>query len=751
MCWWLRVEKGWGNRIANISTGSVGATEHTPSTLGQIITSVASLSQHSLDLLLVRIAETSLRSIASSMATEPLQNLTEQSAGVGTWLLSVVNVPRSVEYTWTKGSSSGTSKKLECLLVSEDSTQYCLGRYTRKGKEPVASQNFKAAEAKFKKGSVWKVKKITLVKTNTQYIACSHKVVIDMNMSNFQPVLQSTVPMPIQATPPEDLFSLLQCPPGQLVDVIALVAGVSKAEQKVTQHGIRDLVNVTIMDDSGENGAAQSEFPAWFPKTFTGAPHEDLAQLVVALQDKVPVAFFNLVCQKDGGKTILKTSKDNFAFQTVRIGAKAERLASKADTLLSTETSQVTVVAELPVYESKEVDYLSADATFTVCRLLHFARISGSSSAADVADTGNSVDGAAEHATPGDSGAEHATPVFQMNHVRILEPKGGQNVYTNKGDRLWPNLRLIDSTGSVELRMREKAALAISGATDAKTFENLAAKGALNFPILCSVRVSMRKATRNQDSAGDEIDAVIVEAAEQDLFCPRALPNASMNYLSELLHAVAPDPSRMVAAPMSAVRHVSHSGMVVDSIKASCVLSLTAHVGRSDIVDLDGGHKVVSKGCWNVPFDEPESRDADAPEHADTKILGEVASYCTMENVQDYTLTGRRASEPVYALLLISSVRAAAEGGGAYNYMVDKVHPLTKAEVGEVRPLLRRLARFAKTSSGTAGIQSPPQWTPGRTPWTARKTRRLGYNPTASPLASPQKTRIEATEPGKED
>ena len=240
-------------------------------------------------------------------------------------------------------------------------------------------------------------------------------------------------------------------------------------------------------------------------------------------------------------------------------------------------------------------------------------------------DTSNSGDGA----------AEHATLVFQMNHVRILEPKGGENVYTNKGDRLWPNVRVIDSTGSLELRMREKAALALSCAGDAKTFQTLASKGALNFPILCSVRVTMRKATRTQDGAGDEIDAVIVEAEEQDLFCPRALPNSSMKYLSELLHALAPDPSRMVAAPMSAVRHVSHAGMIVDSVQASCVLSLTAHVGRSDIVDLDGGHKLISKGCWNVPFDEPQSRAEGAPEHADTKILGGVVSYCTMENVQD--------------------------------------------------------------------------------------------------------------------
>ena len=106
------------------------------------------------------------------MATEPLQNLTEQSAGVGTWLLSIANVPRPVEYTWTKGSSKGTGKKLECLLVSEDSTQYCLGRYTRKGKEPEASTNWRAAVDKFKKGSIWKVTKISLAKTNMQYLGC---------------------------------------------------------------------------------------------------------------------------------------------------------------------------------------------------------------------------------------------------------------------------------------------------------------------------------------------------------------------------------------------------------------------------------------------------------------------------------------------------------------------------------------------------------------------------------------------------
>ena len=60
---------------------------------------VAKLSQNSFVRLCARIAETILRTAASLMATEPLENLTEQNVGVGTWLLSVVNVPRPVEYT----------------------------------------------------------------------------------------------------------------------------------------------------------------------------------------------------------------------------------------------------------------------------------------------------------------------------------------------------------------------------------------------------------------------------------------------------------------------------------------------------------------------------------------------------------------------------------------------------------------------------------------------------------------------------
>ena len=233
------------------------------------------------------------------MEAEPLQNLTEQSAGVGRWLLTCTMPPQEVTYTWNKGGRSGEGRKLQYQLVSEDGTQYCEGSYTRRGKEPKATELFDAAKNKFKKGTTWAVSKVTLTKQNTKYLGCSCKVVIDMNQSTFTPVLQSTVKMPLHAAPADNLETLLQCPEGQLVDVIALVTYVSDPVRKVTGDGPRDLVDVTIMDDSGSKGAAKCKFNAWFPTTLSNAPCNELALLLDAATKKEPVAFFYLVVLKE--------------------------------------------------------------------------------------------------------------------------------------------------------------------------------------------------------------------------------------------------------------------------------------------------------------------------------------------------------------------------------------------------------------------------------------------------------------------
>ena len=240
----------------------------------------------------------------------------------------------------------------------------------------------------------------------------------------------------------------------------------------------------------------------------------------------------------------------------------------------------------MPTFAIKEIDYLATQGTFTVCRLLDYTINAGSSQM-----TPETTD----------------TTVFQINHARVLEPKANENVCTNKGERLFPTVRVIDHSGALTVRMREKAALELSGQSSKEEFMDLVSKGALNFPILCSLRIAVRKNSNSEDATEDRLDAIIVEATQQDL-CARAMPNASMDFLSQLMLTLPADPSRMVAAPVSAVRHIRHTGIVVEwsssmHVQASCVLSLVAHTGRSAMKILPGGTKLISKGGWNVPFE----------------------------------------------------------------------------------------------------------------------------------------------------
>ena len=690
------------------------------------------------------------------MDAEPLQNLTEQSGGVGRWLVTVVMPPREVIYSWNKAGKSGEGKKSQYLLVSEDGAQYCEGIYKRIGKEPKATDDYNKAKQKFKKGTIWTVSKVSITKQSTQYLGCSCKVVIDMNTSSFQPVLQSTVKMPLQAAPADDLETLLQCPQGQLVDTIALVTDVSSPVCKETSNGTRLLVDVTIMDDSGTKGAARCKFPAWFPKPVGNAPSEDLALLMDAAKKKEPVAFFNLVVLKedqatapgasehgnDNKKTTLKTSKDKFFFHISTNNERADRLKQNASGIAG--STDITVVSEMLTHESTPVDYLTMQSTFTVCRLLAYAIQAGGSLM-----TSN---------THGDGASEHG--LFQINHARIVEPKGNEDVFALGGERLFPSVQVIDTSGALVLKMREKAALELSGQTSAKTFAELASKGALNFPILCSLRVRLRRVLQSttatsEDAPGDTqsifpegtedtVQAMIVEATEQDL-SPQAMPNVSMDFLTQMLRALPSDEAKMLVAPIADVRHIRHVGMIVETggstrLKASCVLTLVAHIGRSSIKELPNGNKLVSKEIWNIPFfdatEDGRHPECGAPEHADKRIIGELASYCTNDNVQDYTLTSRRPKEPVYAVVIISSVQ---EVSGVTTYMVDKVnaHMIDSTNISSVRSLFRKLARISQVSESHGKLNKTPEWLPNQTPYTAKKARRLSASPTDDQLQSP--------------
>ena len=53
--------------------------------------------------------------------------------------------------------------------------------------------------------------------------------------------------------------------------------------------------------------------------------------------------------------------------------------------------------------------------------------------------------------------------MFQINHARIIEPKAGEDYYTNDKKRLFPAVRVMDHTGALDIRVRETTALELAG------------------------------------------------------------------------------------------------------------------------------------------------------------------------------------------------------------------------------------------------------------------------------------------------
>ena len=174
---------------------------------------------------------------ASEHAVQSLTEMTTQSAKIGRWMLRVCTPPEEQEYQYQLRGKEMKGKVLTCCFVSTDSSHYCLGKYKRRGKEPQASAQYLEATKKFQNRTIWRVSRVSLTNDKPLYLGSPIKVVIGMNTTSFQPVLQSTVAMPAQPTPSEDLATLLESPTQQRVDVLALVVSVGEARLATTSSG----------------------------------------------------------------------------------------------------------------------------------------------------------------------------------------------------------------------------------------------------------------------------------------------------------------------------------------------------------------------------------------------------------------------------------------------------------------------------------------------------------------------------------
>ena len=201
---------------------------------------------------------------AQVLQSTPLAELVGGSAGLCKWRLKVVGGPKEREYKYEKNGKENEGAAFSIVLVSIDPAQYCKGKFTRRGNNPKAKACFAEAK-KNKDGTVWELSKAALyTQEKPLYIGSPVKVVIDLNLSTFTPVLQSIEFASVLPSPAEDLATLLDAANGQRVDVIALLVMVSPEREATTSQGKRNIVDVTIRDSSGPTSASQCEFALFF-------------------------------------------------------------------------------------------------------------------------------------------------------------------------------------------------------------------------------------------------------------------------------------------------------------------------------------------------------------------------------------------------------------------------------------------------------------------------------------------------------
>ena len=108
------------------------------------------------------------------------------------------------------------------------------------------------------------------------------------------------------------------------------------------------------------------------------------------------------------------------------------------------------------------------------------------------------------------------------------------------------------------------------------------------------------------------------------------------------------------------------------------------------------------------------------------KLQAKFVAYCTSNNVKNFTLSSRKAKQPVYAMALVASAYAS---GAETTFMMDKVHIINEADLASVCTVLRKLHMLSCSSVG--GKRECP---PDATPLNANKSKKLAESPTDTSL-----------------
>ena len=627
-------------------------------------------------------------SAATEHTEEPqLAELVNQEAGSATEIELKVIRNALVDYTYKeRNGNQAPTQKVQIVLQSKVADQYCLGvaKLQRKDKTEL-----KQLQDRWKIGTTWRFKALTLLNEKPAFIHTSCRIAIDLRKSQAQALLQSTS-FPQAPLPTVTIADVLQLTQMQRFDLMAIVAKILDERKAGTGMIVAD---VRLVDGSKDNDSTTTEYAA-LPLTLF---FKDAAELTSFKQyvGKKPLLFMCLTGNKKDGKVSVATIK-NDSWRQEAVGSKALAMAEEATRMCGDDVTLRDVAALQTFTPTAAVDYISPMATLTSCQLMDpmCASLLGD---------------ATEH-------------LYQLNHVHVTLPTKEASIKT-KDDRLFARLDVWDATKKITVAFRSKAMLQLASLQNdqEKEYEELLATGELRHPLLASLRLHLQSkpqksepeatATEHSQTQSYNILSAVVVEAEPCTFTD--IPDDSVEAIHGLFAGSAQASERLAAVPLDKLRPSPFYNMLADGKPVEKALTLLRFTQRGNGKQHAHGFRIVTE------------RAQDATAGAATELTKEncyaTVALCTIEKAPDFA-TAKDAT----VMAVISKVVAPSKPlQHAADLYIEAMELVPKHDIASSMGMMRKLQRISN-------IQSADPASSSEVAWQQRKCRRLLRYPTIS-------------------
>ena len=313
-------------------------------------------------------SDVTLASAASPAATEhsdvtPLSELLNQECGqTGAYDLKVVRV-EIMDYTYPWQGKQIATQKVQALLQSQKSDEYCLGvaKLQKKDKEEL-----KQVLKRFANNTTWKFTNVKLLDDKSAYIHTTCRITIDLRKTTATAMLQSASfpPTPCPTTTIADILKLKQM---QRFDLMAIPETILAERRSGTGQNIADV----RLTDGSKDPRDKTDTPAnaTIPVTLFFKSNEEFAVFKECI-GCTPLLFMCLAGNLGTDKKVNVTTVKDQSWREKASGTKCDRMKEQAGVLCDASTARADV-AQLPTFQPMEAtDYTGVPATLSACSLL---------------------------------------------------------------------------------------------------------------------------------------------------------------------------------------------------------------------------------------------------------------------------------------------------------------------------------------------------------------------------------------------